>query len=97
MSLLEHTLAALAIQGLFRFLTGNWWSGAVAASAYFLGREVAQAEYRWIEVYGHGLRANMPWWAPMDLRVWPKLDQWVDWMGPIAATSAVACLLNRRR
>jgi hypothetical protein len=39
----------------------------------------------------------MPWWAPMDLRVWPKLDQWVDWMGPIAATGAVACLLNRRR
>ena len=26
-------------------------------------RELAQAEYRWIEQFGAGVRANMPWWA----------------------------------
>jgi len=96
MNLLEHTLAALAVQALLRLLTGSWWPGAAVASAYFLGREVAQAEYRWIETYGHGLRANMPWWGPFDLRVWPKLDQWVDWIGPLVSTSALAFILRKR-
>lgn len=37
---------------------------------YFIGREIAQAEYRWIEYYGKGKRANMPWYVPLDLRLW---------------------------
>jgi hypothetical protein len=36
------------------------WLGCFAASAVCIMREVTQAEYRWIEAYGHGLRANMP-------------------------------------
>lgn len=60
-------------------------------------RMLTQAEYRWIELYGHGLRANMPWWAPFDLRVWPRLDQWIDWIGPVVATCAVAWRVGRRR
>ena len=44
--------------------------GSIIGMAFFFGREHAQAEYRWIEHYGHGLRANMPWWATLDLRVW---------------------------
>jgi hypothetical protein len=94
---LEHALVALVVQVIVRLLTGSWWAGAAVASAYFLGREIAQAEYRWIELYGGGLRANMPWWGPFDLRVWPKLDQWIDWIGPIAATSVVARLARRGR
>jgi len=97
MTYLEHIVAALVIQAMVGRLTGNWWAGAALGSAYFLGREVAQAEYRWIEEFGQGLRANMPWWGPFDLRVWPKLDQWVDWIGPIGATGAVAWRLTTRR
>lgn len=93
----EHIILALAVQVLVGRLTGNWWAGAALGSAYFLGREVAQAEYRWIELYGHGLRANMPWWAPFDLRVWPKLDQWIDWIGPVVATCALAWRVGRPR
>lgn len=66
------------------------------ASAYFIGRELAQAEYRWIEHIGQGLRANMPWWGPFDPQVWTTLDQSVDWIGPLTATSALAWLFQRR-
>lgn len=97
MNFIEHIILALVVQALVGRHTGNWWAGAALASAYFLGREVAQAEYRWIELYGHGLRANMPWWAPFDLRVWRRLDQWIDWIGPVVATCALAWRAGRRR
>jgi hypothetical protein len=57
---LLHTLMALALTLALGLTLGAWWTGAAAASAYFIGREVAQAEYRWIERHGAGLRANMP-------------------------------------
>ena len=97
MNLIEHAVLALAVQALLRLLTGSWWISAAAASAYFLGREAAQAEYRWIETFGAGLRANMPWWGPFDLRVWPKLDQWADWIAPLLATHTLAYAMHRRR
>lgn len=96
MMYLEHALIALMLQSIVGLLTGRWWAGAALASGYFIGREVAQAEYRWIELYGSGLRANMPWWAPLDGRVWPKPDQFVDWLGPVAATCGLAWFLDRR-
>lgn len=96
MNFFEHVALALIVQAVVGLSTRNWWAGAALGSAYFLGREVAQAEYRWIEQFGNGLRANMPWWGPLDLRVWPKLDQWVDWMAPIAGTCIVAGIRSRR-
>lgn len=43
--------------------------GALAV-AFFIGREITQAEYRWIERYGQGQRANMPWWGGFSPRAW---------------------------
>ena len=96
MSLIDHIIAALAAQAIVGRLTRNWWIGAALSSAYFVGREIAQAEYRWIERFGGGLRANMPWWGPLDIRVWPKPDQWVDWIGPVIATCLVAWIIQWR-
>jgi hypothetical protein len=93
---IEHIVLALLVQTVVGRLSGNWWAGAGLASAYFIGREFAQAEYRWIERFGEGRRANMPWWGPFDHRVWATLDQWVDWLGPLAATCAFAWFLGRR-
>lgn len=78
------------------FIAGNWWAGAALASAYFIGREVAQAEFRWIEIYGQGLRTNMPWWGPLDLRIWTKLNQWIGWLSPLLATCTMAWFGRRR-
>jgi len=96
MNVHEHVLIALAIQTIVGLSTRNWWAGAAMASGYFIGREIAQAEYRWIEQFGSGLRANMPWWGALDLRVWPKLDQWADWLGPVVSTCTVAFFVRRR-
>ncbi len=96
MSLLEHTFAALAVQAIIGRVTGNWWAAAAAPSAYFIGREVAQAEYRWIEAYGGGLRANLPWHAVFEPRVWQTADQIADGLGPLAACTALALYMGRR-
>ena len=85
---------ALCIQVIIGVLSGDWWTGAAWGSAYFVGREVAQAEYRWIEQFGGGRRANLPWWGRLDPRVWPKLDQWLDWIGPLIVTAAVAWFMT---
>lgn len=87
----------MVIQTAVGLLTRNWWAGAALACGYFLGREMAQAEYRWIEQFGQGLRANMPWWGAFDGRVWPKADQFADWIGPIVTTCTLAALMGRRR
>lgn len=87
-----HIIAALAIQAVVGITTGNWWAGACLGAAFFIGREVTQAEYRWIETYGLGLRANMPWWGAFDPRVWRKLDAWADWIVPALVVSIVAGL-----
>ncbi len=96
MGLFEHLVFAVIVQFIVARLTKSWWLGAALASAYFVGREIAQAEYRWIEMFGDGRRANMPWWGPFDLRVWTTLDQWLDWIGPVAATVAIALAKGRK-
>lgn len=90
---LGHPLGALLLQALVGFATGNWWAGAALGAALFIGREITQAEYRWIETYGQGRRANMPWWGAFDLRVWTKADQWLDWIAPVVAVVALALFM----
>lgn len=97
MGLLEHALIALVLQIVIGLATRNWWAGALLACAYFTGRELAQAEYRWIEHFGEGLRANAPWWAAFDRRVWVTTDQIADILGPLLATIPLAFFMHRRR
>jgi len=92
---LGHVVLALALQALVDRLAGSRVAGACAAIAWAVAREVTQAEYRWIERFGGGLRANMPWWGGLDVRVWPKADQWLDWLLPTLAVVGLA--LWRRR
>jgi hypothetical protein len=56
----------------FGMIFGAFWM-SVAYSyciGFFCGREHAQAEYRWIERFGNGLRSNMPWDGGFRLVVW---------------------------
>lgn len=55
------------IQLLVALILRSWGSDAAAASAWVISREITQAEYRWIEQFGGGLRANLPWWGGFDL------------------------------
>lgn len=93
---LGHVALALAIQGIVDRLTRSRAAGAAVAIAWFVAREITQAEYRWIERFGHGLRANMPWWGGFDLRVWDHADPWLDWLLPTIVVISVAIWRSRR-
>jgi len=91
----DHILLAIALQvGVFLAFR-NWWAGASVASAWAISREITQAEYRWIEHFGSGLRANMPWWGGVDPKVWAYADPWFDWIVPSAAVILIAVVATR--
>ena len=96
MDMFAHLALALLIQVATARLCHSWTAGAAAAIAWVVSREIAQAEYRWIELYGRGLRANMPLLGGLDLRVWQKLDPWMDWIIPTLVVLAVALLARDR-
>ena len=91
MKYLQHTGMTAVAQAAVGVASGDWLLGGMLASGYFIGRELAQAEYRWIEDYGLGLRANMPWWGRFDHRVW-KFTDMMDWILPCLATASIALL-----
>lgn len=67
----QHSAIALAVQICVGLITGNWWAGGLAMCAYWAGREVAQAEARFIAGFvTSGHRADMPRWAALDPRSW---------------------------
>jgi len=96
LGLIEHAAIAFAVQIAVGLSIRNWWAGGLGACCYFVGRELAQAEYRWIEQYGEGLRANAPWWAAFDSRVWTTADQYADIFGPLLACSIFALWVHGR-
>ncbi|MBV4687498.1 hypothetical protein I2963_24060 [Escherichia coli] len=53
-----------------------------------------QAEYRWIEMFGHGKRMNMPWWGGFDPRAW-DVASLMDFAVPVVACLLVWLLVNR--
>lgn len=89
---------AVLIQAFFGLTTGNWRLPAVATSMFFIGREITQAEYRWIAAFGDGRRANMPWWGGFDPAAWTQ-KALLDMLLPVLATLlvAVAVTMLRRR
>ena len=88
-----HALITLLLQVIIGLTTGNWWIGASFA-LFYMGREHAQAEYRWIERYGQGKRANMPWWGGFDPKVW-NLKSLTDWLLPCLTAIALGTVISR--
>jgi hypothetical protein len=86
----QHTLIALTVQAAIGLATGNWWIGAALMSGVFISREHAQAEYKWIEHYGQGRRANLPWWGWADPRVWDVHSWFWNLTLPVVAVVVVA-------
>lgn len=92
--MIQHVALALAIELAVYLPFRSWGGAAAAACAWAISREVTQGEYRWIEQFGGGLRANMPWWGGLDPAVWGKLDPWLDWIAPCAVVIIVATVAN---
>jgi hypothetical protein len=74
-------------------LTGNWLAGAMLGIGFFLGREHAQAEYRVIQKFYDGKRANMPWYGGFEPRGWDRKSV-LDFVLPIAATGIVLIIFK---
>jgi hypothetical protein len=87
---MTHIIPALLVQLLLSPF--GWWLGALFAIGYYLGREMAQAEYRVINEYYGGKRANMPWWVPFQPKAWTSKSV-LDWALPTIAVTLVAILV----
>ena len=86
---MNHIIPALLLQLILSPF--GWWIGAAFAIAYYLGREMAQAEYRIIQSRYAGKRANMPWWGGFQPKAW-NADAMMDWLLPtlfVVLTAAV--------
>jgi hypothetical protein len=88
---MTHIALALAIQ--LVLAPFGLWVGTAAASAFFIGREITQAEYRNIEHHYGGKRANMPWYGGFEKQAWTTKGL-LDWILPTAVTVAVAIFLD---
>lgn len=88
-----HALAALIVQCLCGLKWNRWGTGGALGSLWFVAREQTQAEYRWIALFGHGKRANMPWWGGFDWQVW-NIASLLDWLVPVVACTLL-WLLSR--
>ena len=83
-----HAAVSVALQVAVGLASGDWLSGGIAACIWFIAREHTQAEYRWIERFGKGLRANMPQWGGFDYRVWNAASA-LDFVAPIIACAGI--------
>ena len=90
---LEHPAYALLFMAIIGLLTGNWLAGVMLGVGFFLGREHAQAEYRVIQKFYEGKRANMPWYGGFEPRGWDRKSV-LDFVLPIAATAIVLIILK---
>lgn len=92
LSPIYHAALAVVAQCVIGLLTDNWWAGAAFGAAFYIGREHAQAEYRWIKSFGEGKRSNMPAWGGFDPRVWAgNYASIADWLVPAVVVVSVAC------
>jgi hypothetical protein len=89
----EHSAYALLFMAIVGLLTGNWFAGACFGSAFFIGREITQAEYRNIEHNYGGKRANMPWYGGFQKQAWTAKGL-LDWILPTVAVIALAFFIE---
>jgi hypothetical protein len=90
---MTHGIIAILFQAVFGLAFGLWWVAAAAVSAFYMGREHAQAEYRVISAYYNGKRANMPWFGGFEPKAWTPKSLF-DWLIPTTATIVVAVCLT---
>jgi hypothetical protein len=83
---LEHTLIALGFMAAIGLLTGNWLAGVAFGVAFFLGREHAQAEARYIKSNGGNRYATpqSPVIGSLKPSSW-NADSVLDFVFPIVA------------
>ncbi len=84
---IQHSLYAILFQTLGFLITSSLVPGAVFASGFFIGRELAQAENRYVKKHHNGNRpADMRWWKALTLDMWSIDSFFWDMLLPIGIT-----------
>lgn len=96
MNNLEHLLVAICIQAVIGALTGNWCAGGAVAAALYIGREQAQAEYRWIAQFCGGDRNLLRWWDALNPKIWNFHNAFWNLGLPICWVTGVALFVEFR-
>ena len=90
----EHALIALLMQLPFGIF-GYWWIGAVFGSAFFLGREHAQAEELYLKINALK-RIDV---SLLELKVLISKEAWsldalLDWIFPLISVVFIASIFS---
>jgi hypothetical protein len=91
---LSHLVTSLTLQGLFFVVHGDLWLGAVAALFFYLGREIAQAEYRGIEGSPTKLRKDFPLLGGFYPKYWTRKAFLADLVIPSSLTILIAIIYS---
>ena len=86
-----HVVVVIISQALCFAATGEVLLAGVVVSAFYIGREHSQAEYRVLKEFYGNKRANAPWYCGFELRAW-TLKGVLDWIAPLVASSFVALI-----
>jgi len=92
---ISHILICLALQGIGYALTKNPFIGAIAGIFFFLGREIAQAEYRNIEASASKLRKNMNVLGGLNPKYWTQKALIADLTIPSLIVITIAIILQK--
>ena len=88
-----HIPQAILLQAAVWFFTGSFFHGAIFAAAFFIGREIAQAEHRTIQANYGNHRDNMPWWGGFEFRAW-NAKSLFDFLAPAAVVFLIAVFVG---
>jgi hypothetical protein len=86
----EHSIIAFILVFMFSLLSWQWFA-AIGISAFWLGREHAQAEYRHIQAVG-GKRENMPAFGGFYPVYWDKASFLYDLVLPVIVAVITAMI-----
>lgn len=86
-----HALIAVAICLVFGLIRLPVWF-CLGPAVFYIGREFTQAEYRYIEAYCDGVRANMPWYGGFLPAAW-TVKGLLDWVLPLAVCVLAALVV----
>lgn len=88
----SHLCVSLTLQGLFYLVHGDLWLGAVAGLFFYLGREIAQAEFRGIEASPTKLRKDFPLLGGLFPKHWKRKAFLADLAIPALLTITIAII-----
>lgn len=92
---ISHILICVAFQGIGYALTKDPFIGAIAGIFFFLGREIAQTEYRNIEASPSKLRKDMSVLGGLNPKYWTLKALIADLTIPSVIVITIAIILQK--